>query len=209
MPNWFDVALDIANRLNRYSDANEPTASSYPITIVDTQPVDSRSTNFLTQERFDSIEYDSSHLWICQIDSAPPPYNSWFPAQDVQEPSKGLSVSPMSFGIEEVNTLSNYNAQTLRVEFIDDDKATLENWICNWQENCSGKDAFGNPYMGFKYLEDILKIIKITKYTWQKDKVYTHAYSVLPVMEILRPHNNEPTLKTLNVSFAVFGSSKI
>ena len=207
MASWLNIARDIVNRLNKYGSANEPAAASYPITIVDTNPEDSRSRNYLTLGQFDSIEYDSTHLWICQIDGAPSPFDKWMPAQSVQEPNKGVSVAPMSFGIEEINMLSNYNAVNLRVGLLDNDKAVLETWIRNWQKDCSAKDSKGRSYLGFRYLDDILKKIYITKYTWQKEKVYTHAYDVIPVGDILSEHTNEPGVKIINVNFAVFSSN--
>lgn len=209
MPRWLDTTIDIINRLNRYSSTKEPAGVSYPTVTVDTMPEDKRSRNYLTIEQFDSVEYDSSHLWICSIDGAPSPFERWIPAQNVSEPSKGLSVTPMSFGIEEVNTLNGYSAITLRAELLDTDKAPLETWLRNWQKSCAANDIHGRPYLGFKYLDEILKRIYITKYTWQKEKVYTHAYDVIPTGDIMSEHLNEPTLKVINVNFAVFGSGEI
>lgn len=209
MADWLNTSIDIINRLNTYSGTIEPAARSYDTVKVDTKAKDSRANNYLSFQQFNTIEYDSSHLWICKIDDAPGIFDGWVPAQSVSEPTKGLSVSSISFGIEEVNTLSNYNAVTLRAELLDDDKATLEQWIVDWQKNCAATDSFGRPYMGFKYLDDILKRIYITKYTWQKEKVYTHVYDVIPTGDITREHLNDPTLKVINVNFAVFGSSEI
>lgn len=210
MPHWLDVAVDILNRLNSYTTAIEPARQTYEEVTVDTKPVDSRSKNFLTIQQFDAIEYDSSHLWICAIEGAPGHFSKWIPAQELTEPSKALTVSAMSFGIEEVNTLNGYNAQTLRMDLIDDEYATLENWLIDWQKNTSYREpSTGFYYAGFKYLADILKTIKVTKYTWQKDKLYTNAYSVIPTGEIVVTRTNDPAIKILNVTFSVFGSSKI
>lgn len=207
-PAWLNTAIDIANRLNVYGGTIEPSKQSYQTIKVDTKPVPTNAYDYLTLDKFDSIEYDSPHLWICQIEGAPFPFNGWFPAQNIQEPSKGLSVSAMSFGIEEVNTLNSFNAQSLRAELLDNDKAVLELWLKDWQENVGYKEDKTFKFKAFRYLDEILKTIYISKYTWQKELVYTRAYYVLPIGEILFPHDNEPSAKILNVTFAVFGSSE-
>lgn len=207
-PAWLDTTIDIANRLNTYGNNIEPPKQTYSTTKVDTTPIPAASNNYMTLERFNEIEYDSSHLWVCKIDGAPAPFSSWFPAQDISEPSKGLSISQMSFGIEEVNTLNGFNAQSLRAEFIDNDRAVLELWIKDWQENVAYNNS-SFKFEAFRYLDEILKTLYISKYTWQKELVYTRAYYVLPSGEIQFPHNNDPTLKQLNVTFSVFGSTEI
>lgn len=187
-PNWVDTVIDVLNRL----PSSSRTAH------------DSRENNYITLEKVDSVEYDSVHLWECQIDGAPSPFDKWFPAQTVDEPSKGASVAPMSFGIEEVNMLNSYNALNLRTELIDDANATLERWLRDWQKNISV-----DKYYGFRYPEQILRKMYITKYNWQKDKIYTHEYVVIPVGDINMQHGNEPALKVINVNFAVFGKSEV
>lgn len=203
MADWTKTATDVFNRLSGYTYSEVTPDINHETIIVDTQAPDARSENYMTLDKFNSVEYDSVHLWECQISGAPSPFDKWFPAASCNEPTKGASVSTQSFGLEEVNVLSTYNALSMRVEFIDDDKATLENWISNWQEDC----AVDNFY-GFRYPEEVLHELYITKYTWQKEKVYTHCYLVLPTGTIDLNHNNDPSVKTLTVNFAVFGKSK-
>lgn len=208
MPKWLDVTLDIVRRLNTYTEGAEPPKQEYETVIVDSQPEDPRSKNFITLETFDSIEYDSTYLWVCQLDGAPEPFSKWFPAQNITEPTKGVSVSPMSFGIEEINLLNAYSAVTLRAELLDNDRAVLETWLKNWQKNIAYSNN-GMDYVGFRYLDETLHKLYITKYTWQKEKVYTNVYYVLPTGDIQIMHDNDPNLKILNVNFAVFGSNSI
>lgn len=192
-PNWLNTAIDVFNRVNTYTS----------------DTADSKGQNYVTLDKFDSVEYDSSHLWECQIDGAPAPFNKWFPAQSVDEPSKGVTVSAISFGLEEVNVLNGYNAVNLRTELIDDDKATLEQWLRLWQKSTAATDSRGFAYAGFRYLEEILHKMYITKYTWQKEKVYTREYLILPTGDINTAKTNEPAIKVLNVNFAVFGMREI
>lgn len=189
MPSWRTVATDILSRLNGYKGNNY---------------VPDSANNYMVLDLFDSIEFDGQHLWFCKLSNAPGPFDKWFPAQTCTEPTKGLSVSSQSFGIQEVHTLNSYNAQKLAVEFIDDDKATLEQYIANWQKNCSADD-----YDGFKYIPDILETLQITKYDWQKSRVYIHEYYVIPTDSITVEHSNDPALKTLRVNFASFGSNEL
>ena len=188
-PNFVDTVIDVANRIRR---------------TIDTQSIPSESNNFMTLDKFDSVEYDSVHLWECQIDGAPSPFNQWFPAQSIDEPTKGMSVSTKSFGLEEINELNTYNAISLRTELIDDSKSTLEQWLRQWQKDCSVEN-----YNGYRYLDQILHSMRITKYTWQKQKVYTREYFVIPVGQINIAHGNDPALKVLNVNFASFGQREL
>ena len=202
---YYDTAKDILNRLNKYTSNSDIASKSYEnAKPIDTQPIDKRSGLYLTQEMFDAIEYDSTHLWFCTLAGAPAPFNKWFPAQRIDEPSKGLVASSMSFGIEEVNTLNNYNAISLRTELLDDDKATLEQFLRQWQKDCSTDN-----YVGFRYLPEILSTLTIIKYTWQKDKVYTREFYVLPTGDIQSEHGNDPSVKNLNVTFTVFGMKEL
>lgn len=202
---YYDTAIDILNRLNRYTSNNDIASIPYEnAKLIDTKPIDERAKLYLTQEMFDAIEYDSTHLWFCTLAGAPAPFNKWFPAQRIDEPSKGVATSSMSFGIEEVNTLNSYNALSLRTELIDDDKATLEQFLRDWQKNCSSKN-----YVGFRYLPEILSTITITKFNWQKDRIYTREYYVLPSGSITSEHGNDPSLKVINVNFAVFGNKEL
>lgn len=202
---YFDTAKDILNRLNSYAGNRIIASKSYEnAKPIDTQPVDKRSEKFLTQALFDSIEYDSVHLWFCTLAGAPAPFNKWFPAQRIDEPSKGVAVSSMSFGLEEVNTLNNYNSINLRTELLDDSDATLEQFLRKWQKDCSKED-----YSGFRYLPEILSTLTVTKYNWQKDKIYAREFYVLPSGSITSEHGNEPSVKNLNVNFAVFGFKEL
>lgn len=202
---YYDTAVDILNRLNSYAGNNNVASKPYEkAKQIDTQPIDKRAGYYLTQEMFDAIEYDSTHLWFCTLTGAPAPFNKWFPAQRLDEPSKGLTTSSMSFGIEEVNTLNSYNAISLRAEILDNDKATLEQFLRKWQKDCSTDN-----YVGFRYLPEILGTLTITKYTWQKDKVYTREFYVIPSGDIQSEHSNDPSLKVLNVTFTVFGFKEL
>lgn len=178
-----------------------------PISI-ETIPVPSNSSEFMTLELFNSIEYDSTHLWYCSLEGAPEPFDKWFPAQNVDEPTKGVSTSQLSFGLEEINTLNSYNSIKFRVDFIDNDKAVLESFFRKWQKEMSGSQG-AVDYLGFKYIEDIVKKLYITKYDYQKKSVYTRLYMVIPDGSIQIPHGNDPTLKTITVNFASFGCSEL
>lgn len=208
MARWLSTALDILNRLNVYTGNIEPNKMSYSETKVDTMPVPDAAYNYMVQDYFDSIEYDSTHLWFCKMDDAPAPFNKWFPAQNCSEPLKGATTSSTSFGIEEVQTLNSYSASTMRVDFIDDANATLERWFSKWQRAIGSTDD-GLPYTGFRYLEEIVKKLYIVKYNWQKQKIYTKLFLVLPSGDISNEHSNEPTLKALTVNFAIFGRDEV
>ena len=216
MTNWLSkvtdkygqVVTDVLTRLNTYSSTIEPPKQTYPITTVDTMRRPSESNNYLTLDKFDQVEYDSSHLWFCTLDGAPAPFDKWFPAQSLDEPSKGVQTSTISYGLEEVVVLNNYNAVNLRVEVIDDDNATLEQWLKAWQKDCSATES-GMPYSGFRYLDEIVHKLTMTKYNYQKQKVYTRQFLVLPVGDINLSKTNDPTLKVLNINFATFGQKEI
>lgn len=203
MPSWFERARDIVNRLNTYGANTTPPPQTYQTVVIDTWPVPKEANNYITQDMFDAIEYDSQHLWALYLDGAPAPFDRWFPAQSVSEPSHGASVSTTSFGIEEVNMMNSYAAIQMRVETLDDEHSTLEKWLKNWQANCS------DNYHGFKYPADICKTLTVYKYNWQKIRESATAYYVIPISDFDLQRNNEPAAKVLTVNFASFGFKKI
>ena len=203
MQNWLNVARDLANRLNAYQSAQNIPQIEHEIVKIDTLQVPETQYNYITQDQFDAVEYDSQHLWVLYLEDSPAPFDKWFPAQSVSEPSHGASVSTSSFGIEEINMLNSYNAIQMRVEMLDDDQSHLENFLKQWQRDIS------DNYQGFKYPADICKTLSIYKYNWQKVKVSGMAYFVIPVGDFDLQRNNDPAVKILTVNFASFGSKPI
>lgn len=199
MPTWLDRTIDIVNRLNTYQTAQDLPQRDYEIVEVDTKQIPESQFNYITQDQFDSVEYDSQHLWALYLDGAPAPFDKWFPAQSVGEPSHGASVSSQSFAIEEINMLNSYNVIQMRVEMLDDANGTLESWLKKWQVDIS------DNYNGFKYPADTCKLLRVYKYNWQKIKQYGRAYAVIPVGDFDLQRNNDPSLKVLTVNFASFG----
>lgn len=206
MLDWLKNALDITQglNLNSYQDALDLKGSGYPESEVkDTLKVPDSQYNYITQESMDSVEYDSQHLWALYIEGSPAPFNKWFPAQSVSEPSHGPSTSSSSFGIEEINMMNSYSAINMRVEILDDSGAHLETWLKQWQKDISSN------YFGFKYPADVCKQLTIYKYNWQKVKISGMAYFVIPVGDFDLQKANEPGLKVLTVNFASFGSKPV
>lgn len=210
MPTWLNTALDIANRLNIYrgDSLSGISGQTYPDVKIDTLPKPASANNFITLNKLNQVEFGSQHLWEMQIAGAPAPFNGWFPAQSVEEVSKGASVSSMSFGIDEVNMLNSYGAITMRCEILDDENETLTKWLKSWQKSIGTSPSTGQAYSGFRYLTDILTTMKITKYNWQKIRVSRDEYYVIPVGNISLNRNNDPALRVLNVNFAVFGQKE-
>lgn len=206
MLDWLSKTLDIVKGLNlgSYQDAINLKGNFYSESEVrDTVKVPRSQYNYITQESFDSVEYDSQHLWALYIEGSPAPFDKWFPAQSVTEPSRGASVSSTSFGIEEINMMNSYNAISMRVEILDDSGAHMENWLKSWQKSIS------NNYWGFKYPAEVCKTMTVYKYNWQKVKISGMAYFVIPVGDIDLQRNNDAQIKTLTVNFASFGSKPI
>lgn len=209
LPTWLKTARDILTRLNTYSTAQNPSGQTWPEVQIDTAKVPDASKDFMTLDKFNSVEYDAQHLWEMKIAGAPYPFNDWFPAQSVEENIRGVSVSSMSFGIDEVNTLNSYNALTMRVEILDNNVAILERWLKAWSKAIALDPKTHKPYIGFRYLEDILATMTITKYNWQKKKISKTEYYVLPTGNISLGRQNDPAVKVLNTNFAVFGSKEL
>lgn len=199
MPSWLSRITDVTNRLNSYQTASNLPSRSYDSVVVDKKPVPQSQYNYVTLDQFDSVEYDSQHLWALYLEDAPAPFDKWFPAQSVSEPSHGASVSSASFGIEEINMLNSYNAIQMRVEMLDDDQGHLETFLKDWQRDIS------DNYNGFKYPAESCKTLTVYKYNWQKEKVSGNAYFVIPVGDFDLQRNNDPAVKILTVNFASFG----
>lgn len=210
MATWLNTALDILNRLNRYSGGNLRTGSNqtYPEVKIDTTDRPKESNNYMTLDLFNSVEYDGTHLWALTISGAPAPFHSWFPAQSIDEITKGASTTTMSFGIDEINLLNSYNALSMRVEMLDSE-GILESWLKAWQKRIATDPTTNKPYIGFRYLDDILTTMTVAKYNWQKKKLSVTEYYVLPSGQISLNRQNDPSVKVLTVNFAVFGSKEL
>lgn len=210
MPTWLNTTLDIVNRLNVYrgDSLSGLPRQVYPAVKIDTMPKPAKANNYLTLNQFGSIEYGSQHLWAVMIAGAPAPFNSWFPAKSVEEQVKGATVSSMSFGVDEISMLNGFNAISMRCEMLDDENATLENWIKAWQKAIATDPITGKPYIGFRYIEEVLTKLTVTKYNWQKERISTTEYYVMPTGNTQLNRNDEPGVQILTVNFAVFGQQQ-
>lgn len=158
-------------------------------------------------------EWGRAYCWDIMILSgikvpAPPaPFDTWFPADSVQE----TAVSPSSFSyfspFMQYTVPQNSNLFDLMISFYDNDKLDLYRWFKDWVNNKIFNFDQADPYLS--YLQEIVVPIYIWKYRWggeyQKITVTLSTFWAYPDGPISDAMSSESAARQFSVPLRVCG----
>lgn len=96
----------------------------------------------ITVEHLRGIEWGRAYSWDLRIPDAPSPFDSWFPAFDVQETIYDITTRDFEVGNIQLSVPEITNLKKLQITFYDDDRSTIHQFMEDW--------VFGVPEKGGK-----------------------------------------------------------
>jgi hypothetical protein len=78
------------------------------------------------------MEWSRSYLWDVRFPDAPPPFDEWFPATEVEENIATLVSQDFEIGNTTIKIPRATTLFDIKLTFHDDANHTLSNWIASW-----------------------------------------------------------------------------
>lgn len=149
-------------------------------------------------------DFARSYLWDIRFPEAPEPFQSWFPANDLDE--KSLSVE--SDTAEFFNIVFNYpkklNLPKITLTFYDREDRINYKWIRDWIANTIFNLNVRGSETSVSTLEEVVKEMLVYKLNHNKQPVDFVSYWVYP--ESIDDHgSSENSLSIYTVPFVVAG----
>jgi len=128
-----------------------------------------------------AIQWGRNYWWDILFPEAPAPFNSWFPASEVEEEVANLTAKQLEIWMSTYSIPESRAQRKVNVTFYDTENLTLLNWIEDWINNGIfnvGGDGGVSP------LEECCKELLISKHkfldTGEKKMVKQTQYWVFP-----------------------------
>ena len=127
------------------------------------------------QSQIRGIKWGQTWLWDLQFEKAPAPFNSWFPASDVEENKFTLNTKVIEGGISTYEVPEKTAAFDLTITFFDDEDHTLLEWLSTWVNSTilSGEKRVA-------VLDQAVKRVDVIKLNSRRDTVKQNSYLVFP-----------------------------
>lgn len=79
-----------------------------------------------------SVEWAKSHLWDVKLETAPAPFNEWFPAFQVEFEIGDVVAKVIDTTVSQFKIPGSMHVRSIRLHFYDDVEGTLELWFDDW-----------------------------------------------------------------------------
>lgn len=163
------------------------------------------------------ITWSKTYLWDISFPEAPAPFNSWFPAIDVDENLATLNTYDFPGYLGSYKVPLSTSPFDIKVTFTDDINKTLSTWIANWINN---EILNGNQTSyHVSTLEESVKELNLVKLNEAREPVKIYydnkkttvrpnpmVYLVYPEGPINDAGNSDSGLSQYSVSFIVAGT---
>lgn len=130
-----------------------------------------------------NIRWSRSYLWDLKFLDAPPPFNNWFPATDIDDLkwSVGAWEAP---GFLRRIPIPSYvtDLKRVRISFIDDVLGTLEHWMDHWVN-----EIIFDKGRGVATAEEAVKRAQLIRYNESRKIIRSVIYDMFPYSEF--PYN--------------------
>lgn len=159
--------------------------------------------NFPIQNLRD-INWGKKHLWDVKFDTAPAPFNNFFPAFEVDIGEAILDTFSMEFYNRTYEVPMMSGQKELRLSVYDDSNLTLFKWIKNWINIDILNLDKQKPYVS--RLETIVKLVHILKLSDNRQNIIeTKRLWVYPKMSLNWEGSSEAGPQQYPLQFIIAG----
>ena len=119
------------------------------------------------------VNWGATHLWDIRFDDAPPPFNGWFPAVDVEENVFTLETKQLEFYMSTYELPVTTTLFDLKITYLDDVNLTLQKWFTKW----INVEILNNG-QAITPLDECCKRVHISKFNHQRNNPNSDSNSV-------------------------------
>lgn len=142
-----------------------------------------------------------SYAWEVQIESPPPRFEGFIPANNVSFPLIKLGTIGWKTAFGGFDIPLSEEAKGLSVELYDTDTEVWADWLKAWQERWRSEEGRNG------YVEEVSK--RITVHAFSREKTTkTRQFLVLPVGEVSWKGSQASSARTIVLAFAVLKEFK-
>lgn len=156
---------------------------------------------FLTNiDQVRAVQWGQKYLWDLKIDdtSLPSPYDSWFPASEIDEELGHIDSYQFDANIGSFKLPQKTLPLHLKISFYDDDNTTLASWLDNWIN-----DLILNNQQYISTLETAVKLVHVLKLDIQRNTAIQNDYYVYPEGTLTWNGTNESGVQIFTQNFVI------
>jgi hypothetical protein len=155
-----------------------------------------------SQDNIRSVEWGRSYLWDIQFTdpSLPIPFNSWFPAKDIEEDYAHIDSHTWDAGINSYKIPQKSQPLNVRITFYDNSNNDLLNWLQDWMNA-----LILNEYAYVATISTAAKFLQILKLTPDRQTLSTNSYWVYPEGTLTYMGNSESNAISYSQNFVIVG----
>ena len=127
------------------------------------------------QRSLRKVQWGAQYLWDIRFPNAPPPFNEWFPAVDVEENLFSLNTKEYELGHASFSHPISHDSFDIKVTFNDDVKLAIHNWLTKWV-----RTRIFNNGLGISPLDQCVEVVQIVKTDFRYRVLATASYWVFP-----------------------------
>lgn len=148
----------------------------------------------------ENVQWGQSWYWDIRFDTAPAPFNEWFPAYEVDRSFASVNSFDFQGGNGAFKVPSGFGMRDVQLSFYDNDQATLETWLDEWVNGQIHNDLYS-----VRTLSEIARTVYIAQLSSTRSLVRTHECMVYPQGDIKSLRNSQAGGAMLLVNFALVG----
>lgn len=127
------------------------------------------------QRSLRKVHWGAQYLWDIRFPNAPPPFNAWFPAVDLEENLFSLNTKEYELGHATYSHPIGHDSFDLKITFNDDVKLAIHNWLTKWV-----RSRIFNNGLGISPLDQCVEVVQIVKTDFKYNVLSTSSYWVFP-----------------------------
>lgn len=158
-----------------------------------------------------NVNWGRKYTWDIKFNDPkgllPTPFDTWFPASDIEIPEAILDSYTVDFYNQAFEIPMSTGLKELRVTFYDDSKFSLFKWIRNWINIEILNLNQASPWVST--LEESVKSVQLLKLDETKKPIETKSYLVYPKTTLSWEGTSAPESQQYQVSFIVAGESSV
>ena len=163
------------------------------------------------KKKMSEIEWSRGYGWDVFID--PPPQHPLF-----GNPAFGIPVVEVQCDFAMIGESTDLNLSNttyrapgrknlfdIKLSMLDDEKASMEQYFEEWQENIYSWDGDPKYHGTLNYLAESVRTISITKLNSRKEEIFTRSYLVYPEANMATFDNSSGQVRTFTINLVVAG----